>query len=237
MFSSLKHFLKTHFFNTSLRNGNSFEGDIKINEYGIVNKSILKGNVSISEHAKIQDALLSGDITIGQNSKIVDGVQLYGHISVGRYTTINGPNTDLRCILNKISIGNFCSIARNVTFQEYNHDFSRMTSYFVQVNMKGLSVTEDIVSKGGINIENDVWIGTHSVILSGVNIGTGAVVAANSVVTSDVPPYAIVAGSPAKIIKYRFNEQTINQLLESKWWEKSKQEILKMYDQFGTKLS
>ena len=68
-------------------------------------------------------------------------------------------------------------------------------------------------------IENDVWIGAKSTIMSGVKIHNGAVVGAGSVVTKDVPPYAIVAGNPAKIVKYRFNEKQIQSLLKISWWD------------------
>ena len=70
-----------------------------------------------------------------------------------------------------------------------------------------------------IHIGHDVWIGYGAIIMDGVTIGTGAVVAAAAVVTKDVPPYAIVAGVPARIIRYRFDDDTIRRLLESRWWD------------------
>ena len=209
------------------------EGIIKIEEKSNLSKSQLRGNISIDSHVNVTGSILSGNIIVGEHSKIIDGVELYGNIEIGKYTSINGPNTDLRSRLNPITIGNFCSIARNVTFQEFNHDFTRLTSYFVNANMLGKSTKEDIVSKGSIIVEHDVWIGTHSVILSGVTIGTGVVVAANSVVTSNIPPYAIVGGNPAKIIKYRFDEATIQKLLISKWWEGTSEEIIAIYQKFN----
>jgi acetyltransferase-like isoleucine patch superfamily enzyme len=80
------------------------------------------------------------------------------------------------------------------------------------------SIDDNIYSNGPIEIKNDVWIGAHSVILSGAVIDNGAIVAANSVVTGYVPPYAIVAGSPAKVIKYRFEPEIIELLNELQWW-------------------
>ena len=74
-------------------------------------------------------------------------------------------------------------------------------------------------SKGNVNIGNDVWIGQNATILSGINIGHGAVIATNAVVTKDVKDYEVVAGNPAKVIKKRFDEDTINRLLELKWWD------------------
>ncbi|MES2513947.1 MAG: CatB-related O-acetyltransferase [Bacteroidota bacterium] len=209
------------------------EGNIEIEEKSVLENSKLMGNISISSHVNVTNSVLSGKMSIGDHSKIIDGVELYGTITVGRYTSINGPNTDLRSRLNPITIGNFCSIARNVTFQEFNHDFTRLTSYFVNANMLGKSTKEDIVSKGPIVLAHDVWIGTHSVILSGVTISTGAVIAANSVVTADVPPYAIVGGNPAKVIKYRFEDDVISKLLASKWWDKPDSEIIEIYKAFN----
>ena len=130
-------------------------------------------------------------------------------IKIGNYTSINGPNTDLRCLLNEITIGNFCSIARNVSFQEYNHDFNQLTSYFVHTNLENKPMKTDVVSKGAITLGHDVWIGTHSVILSGSNIGTGAVIAANSVVTKSVPRFQIWGGVPAKFIRNRRPESDL----------------------------
>lgn len=79
--------------------------------------------------------------------------------------------------------------------------------------------------KGDIIIENDVWIGAKSTIMSGVKISNGAVIGACSVVTKDVPPYAIVAGNPAKIVKYRFTEDQIKKLLDISWWDWDDQKI------------
>lgn len=74
-------------------------------------------------------------------------------------------------------------------------------------------------SRGGVKIGSDVWIATGVTILDGITVGDGAVLASNSVITKDVPPYAIVGGNPAKVIKYRFDEKTIEKLLELKWWD------------------
>ncbi|ELB2930005.1 CatB-related O-acetyltransferase, partial [Vibrio alginolyticus] len=79
--------------------------------------------------------------------------------------------------------------------------------------------SELVQSKGEVEIGNDVWIGANSTILSGIKIGNGAVVAAGSVVTKNVPPYAVVGGNPAEVIKYRLNETQISQLNDLKWWE------------------
>lgn len=92
-------------------------------------------------------------------------------------------------------------------------------------------------TKGTIEIGNDVWIGTSAVILSGVKIGHGAVVAAGSLVTKNIPPYAIVGGNPAKIIKYRFNEDKIKELLEMNWWDWSEEKIKNNIEILSSKIN
>lgn len=114
---------------------------------------------------------------------------------------------------NKLKIGNFCSIAQEVMFVlSADHYTDHISSYPYKVWV--LKEEQEGVSKGDIVVEDDVWIGFRSIVLSGVHIGQGAVVAAGSVVTKDVPPYAIVGGVPAKIIKYRFEPQMIEELLK-----------------------
>jgi virginiamycin A acetyltransferase len=85
-------------------------------------------------------------------------------------------------------------------------------------------------TNGDIHVGSDVWIGTGVLILSGVQIGDGAIIASRSVVTRDIPPYAIAAGVPAKPIRYRFDNDTINQLLEIKWWNWSDEKIREYID-------
>lgn len=129
------------------------------------------------------------------------------------------------------SIGSFCSIADGVIVSNGNHPIDRLTTHpFTSEKVYGFinhnTPTEWLHSKNGkITIGNDVWIGLNAVILTSVSIGNGAIVGAGSVVTHDVPPYAIVAGNPAKLIRYRFGADTINLILKTKWWERSNKEI------------
>ena len=88
-------------------------------------------------------------------------------------------------------------------------------------------ITKAWDNKGDIVVGNDVWIGYEAVILAGVTIGDGAIIGARAVVTKDVPPYTIVGGIPAKQIRKRFNEETIDTLLKLKWWDWSKERISK----------
>ena len=114
---------------------------------------------------------------------------------------------------NKLIIGNYCSIAQGVKFlPSTDHALDRISTY----PFKALCLTGELeaLSKGDIVVDDDVWIGYGTTVLSGVHIGQGAAVAAGSVVTKDVPPYAIVGGVPAKVIKYRFEPEMIQALLQ-----------------------
>ncbi|ETZ24548.1 hypothetical protein N824_13600 [Pedobacter sp. V48] len=191
----------------------------------IQNQNYIGSKVIIGKNTIVKASFLSGEISIGNNCKIY-GASLNGRIQIGDFTSIWGPNIDINSSINSIRIGKFCSIAKNVTFQEFNHDHTKFTTFFIHKNiLKDESFGADIVSKGEIIIENDVWIGAHSVILSGAHVSTGSVIAANSVVTGFVPPYSIVGGTPAKIIKSRFSPDVCEKLLESKWWDLSFDEL------------
>lgn len=119
-----------------------------------------------------------------------------------------------------ISIGNYCSIAGDVTFLlSGEHNYNHISTYpFFDRDDSERITYKDTFKKGNITIGNDVWIGFGTIILSGVTIGDGAVVGAGAVIAKDIPPYAIVVGNPSKILKYRFEEKQIDELLSIKWW-------------------
>lgn len=132
----------------------------------------------------------------------------------------------------KLIIGKFCSIAcgAKFLFNSANHNLNSLSTYpfplfFEEWDLKKENVTESWNNKGDIIIGNDVWIGYEAVIMSGVNIGDGAVIGTRAVVTKDVPPYTIVGGVPAKIIRKRFSEEVISKLLEIKWWDWNEEKI------------
>lgn len=188
-------------------------------------RSRINGNVQVGAQTRIQYSKISGDVDIGDHA-LISEVRISGNIKIGRHTSVNGPNTDIYSMIHPVSIGNFCSIARNVSIQEYNHAWSRCSSYMVQQHIFGGNRKQDVVSSGPIVIGNDVWIGTQSVILSGASVGDGAVIGANSTVTGFVPPYAIAVGSPARVVRYRFKESIIERLLELQWWLWTDEQIL-----------
>jgi len=174
-----------------------------------------KKHVHVSKTSEVSYNLLRN---IGEGSQIADQTVITGEVGIGRYTTINSYGR-IASRLNKIEIGSFCSVASNVTMQEYDHKYNKISTFFMNSKLFNLSVEQDIFSKGAIIIEDDVWIGANSVILSGVTIGRGSIVAAGSIVTKNVPRYSIVAGVPAKVIKTRFTQKTIEIIENLEWWE------------------
>lgn len=131
------------------------------------------------------------------------GKGTYGHIELFANTSSED---------NKLIVGNFCSIADEVQFMLANeHPLSQLSTYPFHAMI--INDGPEAKSKGNIIIEDDVWIGQRVIILSNTRIGQGAVVAAGAVVTMDVPPYTIVGGVPARVIKKRFDDETIDFLL------------------------
>jgi acetyltransferase-like isoleucine patch superfamily enzyme len=150
------------------------------------------------------------------------------YADVGRYT-YGSPTFVVFPSGHKVSIGSFCSIADNVTFiNGGNHYTDRITTYPLNLMFEEVNLPWHESTKGPINAGSDVWIGFGATILSGVTIGHGAVIGAGSVVTKDVEPYSIVAGSPARHIRFRFNPTTIKDLLEKAWWDLPIDEIEKL---------
>lgn len=132
----------------------------------------------------------------------------------------------------KLKIGKFCSIAcgAKFLFTSGNHTMKSLSTYpfpifFEEWGLDGKDICDAWDNKGDIVIGNDVWIGYEAVILSGVTIGDGAVIGSRAVVTKDVEPYTIVGGVPAKPIRKRFGEQTIEKLEKIGWWDWSEEQI------------
>jgi virginiamycin A acetyltransferase len=131
----------------------------------------------------------------------------------------------------KLIIGKFCSIAcgAKFIFNSANHTLKSLSTYpfpiFGEEWDDTMNVCEAWDNKGDIVIGNDVWIGFEAVIMSGVHIGDGAIIGTRALVTKDVPPYAIVGGMPAKIIRKRFEASVIEDLLKIQWWNWSAEKI------------
>ncbi len=130
----------------------------------------------------------------------------------GTYGNLNVVSRDYQDV--KLVIGNYCSIADGVKFLlSGNHQYDIFSTYPYELLVLCNPKAGIAAAKGDIQIGDDVWIGANAIICSGVNIGQGAIIAAGAVVTKDVEPYAIVGGNPAKLIKYRFNENVRKKLV------------------------
>lgn len=182
----------------------------------------LKKDIEVGKGAKTRNATVSSFVSIGDFCNVRGGV-------VNSYTYMGD-----RCELPQTAIGKFCSISNNVMLAAGNHPLNYVsTSPYTYSAIDWSFSKENKFDKEFFytserehmlcEIGNDVWIATGAVLVCGnhaLKIGDGAVVAAGAVVTKDVPPYAVVAGCPARIIKYRFDEVTIEKLLNFKWWDK-----------------
>lgn len=132
----------------------------------------------------------------------------------------------------KLIIGKFCSIAcgAKFLFTSGNHSLKSLSNYtfpifFDEWDLDSKNITSAWDNKGDTVIGNDVWIGYDAIIMPGVKIGDGAIIGTRAVVTKDIPPYTIVGGVPAKPIRKRFDDKTIEKLLSIKWWNWDKEKI------------
>ncbi len=175
----------------------------------------------ISPTAKVSNSIL----------KIYARVKDYAEVresSLGEYSYVSQHS-----IVNKTNIGKFVSIANGcyIGLWEHNTEVSTHSFYLYEHSghfVKGYkNYNKDSIET---NIGNDVWIGANSVILKGVTISSGAIIGAGSVVTKDVPPYAIVVGNPAKILRYRYSQKEIEWLLNLKWWNFDRERIQELVD-------
>ncbi|MGJ1385067.1 CatB-related O-acetyltransferase [Sphingobacterium spiritivorum] len=166
-----------------------------------------------------------------ENTVVFNNVTIYDSI-VKSHTYIQKDATVINC-----EIGKFCSIAKGVSIGPGIHYIDGVTTHpslYIKDTplLKVFSDRNLYESSKRTIIGNDVWIGERAIILDGVSIGDGAIIAAGSVVTKSVEPYQIVGGVPAKLIRYRYSEQIIDLLLRDKWWNKSSDWIAENWESF-----
>lgn len=163
----------------------------------------MSGEIRLNDHVHVgSHSLLNGDIDIGERSNLNGHNELHGDIDIGKY----------------------CAIAPQVMFRQHDHMMHKPSlqgAFYRDVMDDRL----ESVAKGRIEVGNDVWLGTRSIVLSGVTVGDGAVVGAGAIVTDDVEPYSVVAGVPATHKKWRFDEDVRDELLKLEWWNWSEAEM------------
>ncbi len=183
----------------------------KIQKNCTIGKKVTLNNCIFSEHSRVAEYASVHNTEVGSYS------------ALGRYSKIV-----------HTKIGKYCAISWDTTINAISHPYNHLTiSAFPYVPRVGNFVKKRKQTYKEVIIKNDVWIGANSVIMPGVTIGNGAIIGAGAVVTKDVPDYAIVVGVPAKIVKYRFEEDIIKRLLELKWWDLDPKVIKKNVDLWG----
>lgn len=154
-------------------------------------------------------------------------------VTMGRYTYIAKGSCKIDGDRTDVHIGNFCSISPNVYFDcGFSHNLYNISTFPFNAFFpeKAGHLKNNTFSKGDIHIDNDVYICENATIMSGVHISSGAVIGYGAVVTHDVLPYAVVGGIPAKLIRKRFSEETIEKLMKLAWWFWSDEKILDNVD-------
>ncbi len=169
----------------------------KLHQYNRVHQVKIK---SLSVSLK---ALFGANVEVGAHTAIDSQCQIGSYVYIGN-----------NCHITKTKIGSYCSIANNVSIGQGEHDLKQISTSSI---FYGASYEE--LTKKECSIGNDVWIGTDAVILRGVKIENGAVIGANAVVTKDIQAFEVVAGVPARHIKFRFPENKRQQINDSAWWK------------------
>lgn len=165
------------------------------------------------------------------------------NVAITHFTKVRRVNLDsysyigAGCTITECDIGRYCSIGPGVKIGLGKHPTNFVSTspiFYNPNNILGINVAKRprYQEFARTIIKNDVWIGANAIILDGITIGNGAVIAAGAVVTKDVPDYSIVGGVPAKVIKYRFDHLTINKIVESEWWNKEANELEKNIKDF-----
>ena len=175
------------------------------------------------------------DCKLAKHTRVLPRCNLI-RVEMARYSYI-GTNT----IVSDTKIGAFCSIGSSCSIGGGVHPTDRVSTSPVFYDSSNCFKEKNYISADSRNpvkqpqtiIGNDVWIGENVFVSAGVNIGDGAVIGAHAVITKDVPPYAIVAGVPAKVLRYRFDEATIKELMATQWWEWSDEKLAENKDWFS----
>lgn len=172
-----------------------------------------------------------------EDSEISSDAKIFGSCSINKISVGKGTYISMNSSISYTTIGKFCSIGPNFFCGWGIHPingFSTSPIFYSTKKQVGFTYSkiDKIKEREIIKIGNDVFIGANVTILDGVTIGDGAVIGAGAVVSKDIPPYAVAIGSPIQIKKYRYSEDTIEELLELKWWEQGDDVLEKVEEYF-----
>lgn len=171
------------------------------------NDCILDSTSHVSLRASVSN------VTMGPMARIATGAHVQ-HSVIGRLTSIGRD-----CKVTRCKIGSFCAISWDITINAIMHPVDYVTiSAFPYAPYLGGFAEKSTRNYDMVKIGHDVWIGANAVIMPGVTVGHGAIIGASAVVSHDVNPYEVVAGVPARTIRYRFEDETIERLLNLQWW-------------------
>lgn len=202
----------------------------KIAETATVVDSVLDEQVTVYDRAQVVRSTLRGNSVVGEDSRVdtcffeggcyINRRNMLSQVTLGKYSYMGYNN-----VVRKVRIGRFCSMAWNIQHRRYGplyglHGSTYLSDWWDRAlgeRPQAENPPLEAVAQGVIG--NDVWIGSGATLLYGVRIGDGAVIGAGAVVTRDVPPYAVVAGVPARVIKMRFEPEIIAGLRACRWWE------------------
>lgn len=204
-------------------------------------------SAQIYKDARVKNSQVGKRCSVGDHTKM-DFSKIDEYVRIDRFNHIYYTNigrrsyTGQNTVIMHTNIGAFCSIAWGVTIGPANHSYDRISTHsFLYNNVDGIRPENEEAAYDRFSekceLGNDVWIGAGAIILRNVVIGDGAIVASGAVVTKDIPPYAIVAGVPAKVIKYRFSDEIIQKLIEMQWWNQKDNFIRDNYKFFSEKVT
>lgn len=190
-------------------------------------RNLFRRNISLTAYVDVHSCV-ADTAKVHRFAKLVKtNLGEHSYIAVGCWTTC-------------CNIGPFCSIGANVNMGLSKHTLETMSTspiFQLQKNATGVSWTDRDYAPNTLDtptttVEADVWVGSNALIMPGITLHTGCAVGAGAIVTHDVPPYAIVAGAPARIMRYRFSPEVIARLLEIKWWNLPDEKITQIMDIF-----
>jgi acetyltransferase-like isoleucine patch superfamily enzyme len=207
--------------------------------FGLIKKLLEVANEGardIENKLRFKNAIIDKGCSFDSKSKLHPNVHVLENCIINNSEINSYTYLGKNCLVQNTTIGKFCSIANEVLIGLGAHpidNFSTSPLFYRKKNTFNINLIDkdlDFVEYKKTTIKNDVWIGARVIILDGVTIGNGAIIASGSVVTKDVVDYTIVAGVPAKVIKNRVTDSKIKELLELKWWEWDLEKIKTYYN-------